>query len=497
MSSSETPGLLVNFARPRNGFLNKRQHAERNGAEELGNVRNTDVANSFKVQDHGRRSSGTASEIRTDKEVHKDPPYHISSIPDEMSEIPSSSRAGSIHGPGRLEVSLTPQVLRDGERELEVSNPSAAPSKETRFGLLYQDPTPKTPRELTSPPDSTNDVGSSGIPFLTGNEFTERIVGTGEANDIESAEEDGSRSEIQSIIDQFDPVHELNDQTTNEADTEAVAAAMIGSALHPPRKSSLDPPKSVRTVMKNTVYSDNSGLGHGPLQAQDKPKDESRFKADSIHNDDYQGRFGISEPSSPLCPKSPPSLHKSLPLAPDPEPDLPFDFHRFLEQLRHRTADPVAKFLRSFLVEFGKKQWMVHEQVKIVSDFLVFITAKMGQCEIWREVSDAEFDNAKEGMEKLVMNRLYSQTFSPAIPPPVATSTPKSKRRPVERQVGPGRRGQHQEDVERDDVLAQKVRIYGWIQEHHLDIAPIGETGKRFLALAQQGIRYLYIWRNN
>ena len=196
-----------------------------------------------------------------------------------------------------------------------------------------------------------------------------------------------------------------------------------------------------------------------------------------------------SGPGTPKSPMSPPAHHKPQPPEPDPEPDLPFDFHRFLEQLRHKTADPVAKFLRSFLQEFGKKQWMVHEQVKIISDFLAFITNKMAQCEVWRGVSDAEFDNAREGMEKLVMNRLYTQTFSPAIAPPqlVPVAGPKGKRKGPERVPGPGRRGQHQEDVERDEVLAQKVRIYGWVREEHLDIETVGDSGRRFLTLAQQG----------
>lgn len=130
---------------------------------------------------------------------------------------------------------------------------------------------------------------------------------------------------------------------------------------------------------------------------------------------------------------------------------------------------------------------MVHEQVKIIGDFLAFITNKMAQCEVWREVSDAEFDNAREGMEKLVMNRLYTQTFSPAIPPPQPLPGSKGKRRGGERQMGPGRKGQHQEDVERDEILAQKVSIYGWIKEEHLDIPPVADSGKRFLLLAQQG----------
>jgi hypothetical protein len=187
------------------------------------------------------------------------------------------------------------------------------------------------------------------------------------------------------------------------------------------------------------------------------------------------------------------SLHRLPPPEPEPEPDLPFDFHRFLEQLRNKKADPVARYLKSFLLEFGKRQWMVHEQVKIISDFLAFIANKMAQCDVWREVSDAEFDNAREGMEKLVMNRLYSQTFSPAIPAPQPVPGTKPKKRGGERPMGPGRRGQHQEDVERDEILAQKINIYGWVREEHLDIPHVSDSGKRFLKLAQQGNHTPYI----
>ena len=31
----------------------------------------------------------------------------------------------------------------------------------------------------------------------------------------------------------------------------------------------------------------------------------------------------------------------------------------------------------------------------------------MRESEVWRNATDAEFENAMEGMEKLVMNRLY------------------------------------------------------------------------------------------
>jgi Rab5 GDP/GTP exchange factor len=38
---------------------------------------------------------------------------------------------------------------------------------------------------------------------------------------------------------------------------------------------------------------------------------------------------------------------------------------------------------------------------------LQFISVKMRECDVWKDSSDAEFENAMEGMEKLVMNRLY------------------------------------------------------------------------------------------
>lgn len=302
--------------------------------------------------------------------------------------------------------------------------------------------------------------------------------------DDERGEE--SRSEIKNIMDQFDEEGGGPGEKEVMSPRLEFAGPLLGAPVqYPPRKSSLGP---VNQTLSSTidglenlqVSSNATSVGSDEVGPQVPPK----MSPSLSRTVDKGVAHSMDAPMSP----SATSLHRPPPPEPEPEPDLPFDFHRFLEQLRHRSADPVAKFLRSFLAEFGKKQWMVHEQVKIISDFLAFISNKMAQCDIWREVSDAEFDNAREGMEKLVMNRLYTQTFSPAIPArqplPANRST---RRRNAELALGPGRRGQHQEDVERDEVLAQKVSIYGWVQEEHLDIQPVGSSGKRFLILAQQG----------
>lgn len=280
-----------------------------------------------------------------------------------------------------------------------------------------------------------------------------------------------SRPEIQNIMDQF------HGQQGASSIEEPISPS--GSSLpifqYIPRKPSLDhlSRESSHLSMHETHDSYNT-LGRAePIHTttQDPEKASIRSHATSI-----------SVPPPP---------------EPDPEPTLPFGFHRFLEQLRHRTADPVARYLRSFLVEFGKKQWIAREQVKVISDFLSFIANKMGQCEVWRTVSDAEFDNAREGMEKLVMNRLYTQTFSPEIVPAETPLSPKRRQKASSLPIGPGRKGQHQEDVERDEVLAQKVRIYSWIREEHLDMKPFNEKSKRFLVPAQQGRTCMSITRQS
>jgi len=337
----------------------------------------------------------------------------------------------------------------------------------------YLDPTPKTPTISRHPsvragdeynekdPDYAQDQpdGSLGVPGQKSKED----------NDMEST------SEIQSIMDQFDNASIAPSKEDIMSLRHEMAGPILGIGPHfPPRRSSLDHLRSrdLDLIASSPVAS------HSDKPLPSPPSGSLDDEKEALRSPSLKGTGAASMNSLP---------HQPPP--PEPEPELPFDFHRFLEQLRHKSADPVAKFLRSFLTEFGKKQWMVHEQVKIIGDFLAFITNKMAICDVWRDVSDNEFDNAKEGMEKLVMNRLYSQTFSPAIAPPPpqpARSRSRGRRKEQEKSLGVGRRGQHQEDVERDEILAQKIRIYSWIREGHLDLAPIGPNGERFLRLAQQ-----------
>lgn len=336
--------------------------------------------------------------------------------------------------------------------------PSEAPRKDTGKGqVTSEDPE----YDEKHPPNEESQ-----------NDLPEAPQGTTEA----------TGDEIHTIMDQF----HNGTSSTDEQEIMSPRLERQQSLVLPPRSSSLEPKGSYIISPQTTGQSISS---RHSIDRSGRPP--------SISGPDLQHMK--SEDSESITSGKAGSIFQPPPPSPEPEPSLPFDFHRFLEQLRHRTADPVARFLRSFLSEFGKKQWMVHEQVKIISDFLEFISKKMAQCEVWRTVSDAEFDNAREGMEKLVMNRLYSQTFSPAIPSPAGSPRKGGKGTRSQADVasphGPGRRGQHQEDVERDEVIAQKIRIYGWVSEEHLDIKPIGDKGRKFLSLAQQELLKINTYR--
>ncbi len=163
-------------------------------------------------------------------------------------------------------------------------------------------------------------------------------------------------------------------------------------------------------------------------------------------------------------PPQPPPPTQSTPTTTDPAPTVPppFDFQQFLDQMKSRPAEPVAKYLKSFLTNFSKRTFTVSDQIKIIHDFMDFISKQMREADVWR--TEAEFDNALEGMEKLVMNQVYIYTFTPAMRRGAVTT----------------------DDLERDRVLEQRIKLFAWIEPRHLDLH-LGENAEGFLAFAQQG----------
>lgn len=121
-----------------------------------------------------------------------------------------------------------------------------------------------------------------------------------------------------------------------------------------------------------------------------------------------------------------------------------------------------------------------------------FISHKIPMYEPWQNASHNELSNALEGMEKLIMNRLYSRTFAPAalanLPSSETYVSGPTIRVPEEARE---KLGDLMDDIERDRVLAERIEIFEWVGPKELDI-PEGmvENGEKFLNLAGEGIPF-------
>ncbi|KAI9670696.1 MAG: hypothetical protein M1831_005916 [Alyxoria varia] len=426
---------------------------------------------------HQNQVSDRASDSadQSDQAFTSDGPTLPERVGTEVKSMERGERDNGVSQDVELARSLQKHSLSSTQAPRDISTSQQLPPAELSNHIATQDDhsTPKiTGDEIAAGAENGNRV-SADEPSLRDRDQVSRDTESHNQDSTHSESEgeysqrtrrsttqEESGPEIQTIMSQFKDVED-----PKPADAESPRPD-FPVFQYPPRLSSLEHRRhSSKDIDHNDIRSPRLSFAATTASG---PKDMEKSQSNSS---------SVSQPPPPV---------------PDPEPDLPFDFHRFLDQLKHKSADPVAKFLKSFLQEFGKKQWMVHEQVKLINDFLTFIGNRMAKCDVWRSVSDAEFDNAKEGMEKLVMSKLYSQTFPPEIPP---IEPLKGRRKGNAQPMSPGRRGQHQEDVERDEIMAQKVRIYSWVQEQHLDIKPFADKGKKYLSLAQQELSKVKSYR--
>ncbi|OMJ20110.1 Vacuolar protein sorting-associated protein 9a [Smittium culicis] len=133
-----------------------------------------------------------------------------------------------------------------------------------------------------------------------------------------------------------------------------------------------------------------------------------------------------------------------------------FNYNRFLTQLRNPAAKPIAKEIKAFLVEFEKKSFTLNEQIRFTLEFNNYILKKMELNDIWKNMDSKDRDNAKEGVEKLIMNKIYPFCFSP----------------------------QSTDDSAKDKVLRKKISLFRWIKESHLDI-PTCAQNNSFIQFAR------------
>ena len=149
-----------------------------------------------------------------------------------------------------------------------------------------------------------------------------------------------------------------------------------------------------------------------------------------------------------------------------------FDFQLFINDFKDPDAEPLVKYTRSFLNNFVTQRalWTASEQQKLINDFKLFIYERFKQFKPFNEFSNAKLRNSQEGIEKLIMGKLYPLCFSPEL----------LRKIPIDKLDD-----EHKNDILEDGFLQEKIDEYVFIELDNLDVTKkISLKLGKFLKLA-------------
>jgi predicted DNA-binding protein (UPF0278 family) len=171
--------------------------------------------------------------------------------------------------------------------------------------------------------------------------------------------------------------------------------------------------------------------------------------------------------------------------------DVKPNFDLFLRQLKSRKADPVLRYIRSFINSFTNPQrqqrFTADQQAKLVQDFARFIFEQLACHEPFSVLNERELLNAKYGVEKLVMSKIHEYCYSPEM-----IETPQ-----LHEQQGQQLDGSHQADLAVDEQLAQHyTQFAGRLTYRDLDVdEQLVSKGESFIQLAAAELNKVSLYK--
>lgn len=144
-----------------------------------------------------------------------------------------------------------------------------------------------------------------------------------------------------------------------------------------------------------------------------------------------------------------------------------FDFQTFLAQFKSKDCQHAHKYLKSFLDQFNQRIWTVEEQIKLLNEFQEFLFQKLTHYKPFDEMGSDEtkINNCKEGLEKLIMTKVYNSVFSPAMSFIKLTDS-------------------HKHDKLMDRKYLMNTYLYNWVELRHLDLDMLVKVESNFITLA-------------
>ncbi|QLL34671.1 hypothetical protein HG536_0H00460 [Torulaspora globosa] len=149
------------------------------------------------------------------------------------------------------------------------------------------------------------------------------------------------------------------------------------------------------------------------------------------------------------------SVKKPMQTLEEDEEEPFYDFQKFSKQLQDPRAEPIVKYTKSFLRNFQTQRalWSADEQTKLVKDFKIFIYDKFREYEPFKSLDGLSLRNAEEGLEKLIMGKLYHRCFSPCL-----------------KSLGGDLDEGHAKDLSNDKRLREKIAEFKFLKPEDLDI---------------------------
>ncbi|EFC41401.1 predicted protein [Naegleria gruberi] len=94
--------------------------------------------------------------------------------------------------------------------------------------------------------------------------------------------------------------------------------------------------------------------------------------------------------------------------------DYKFDFKSFLQKLKDKSVVQLTRDIKKFTFEISNTDYTPEHPHKVQS-FLAHIMREISSHEQWKNATEQDLMNAREGIEKYVMTKIYSKVFSPTL----------------------------------------------------------------------------------
>uniref|UniRef100_A0A7S1KTD5 VPS9 domain-containing protein n=1 Tax=Percolomonas cosmopolitus TaxID=63605 RepID=A0A7S1KTD5_9EUKA len=89
----------------------------------------------------------------------------------------------------------------------------------------------------------------------------------------------------------------------------------------------------------------------------------------------------------------------------------PYTFKDFVDKMRHKNSSSLVKSLKKFIKDVNDRPY-TDTLPRRVRKFLLVIMKEMERHPQWKDSSDLEMENAREGVEKYVMTKIFNKCFS-------------------------------------------------------------------------------------